>query len=892
MNRKLINGLLLLATATAGVGMFTSCKDTDEDYAKEIMVGQKNLTDRLNNLQTDLDALKNWRPVIEEAISKLRSELQAEIDANKNAIDQVNGKIEVLTQQIAKLEGDLAAINDKIATLETAINSINDRLDALGGRVDDLNNKVDSEVARINEEINKLSETIDNLAASLQGQIDTLKQDLEGVTTKVDGLYDDIHGEGGIIDQITAISDRLDVFSDRLDAVEEEAAKALGLAETNAAAIEKLVALTESLDGRVGTLEDNVRDLQEALVDVMEELANLENEVALNTADIENIYEILNRHDMLFSQLQTQMGNIFNALNNNLKEQVTSVIAEGTANPVFGYLNTPFGIKSNMLLGYAGVADITTTFPAAGTKAEFNTNASTTYLTDAELTYLESIGITPEQITSGEILMQKGPGSHDGEGYLGTLYMTINPLERDFSTINVSLVTSDGQSSPAGDLVIKSSSDRLKYGYTRAEESTVTEQGFYATEVSVPKTSETTNTLGIQINKEIGTAFKNLVENRSMSDLAYVAKTIYDQFNGVCDAYAINVNYKQTNVDLNGNNVETDRNVRSGYNIGVATFKPLSYCFLYGQGSDLRLPEFSPLSEVLENLKKDIKLEIKFNNVTWTPIKLDKATYEIKDAQIIIDLGGLEVVDLDGNSLGELPLGTTVTLGYSDSKIIGNETALNSLIDELNAKLGGLVDNLQGQVNTQVEAMINNINAQLQGINGQIQGSLDKIFENIKNQLGNKLDLADNLIEKYNQIARKINNILANPNAYLQVMMAYRGADGQLHHLSTNPNDPTRLVGNGEGVELFATSYSAELIAPSYMKVVAMLGEYGQNPNARSQAATLTNQASDLCKILPGRQQRIALSTKYMDEGTVYTILYTSMDYAGHTSTRRYYVTK
>lgn len=890
MNRKLINGLLLLATATAGVGMFTSCKDTDEDYAKEIMVGQKNLTDRLNNLQTDLDALKNWRPVIEEAISKLRSELQAEIDANKNAIDQVNGKIEVLTQQIAKLEGDLAAINDKIATLETAINSINDRLDALGGRVDDLNNKVDSEVARINEEINKLSEAIDNLAASLQGQIDTLKQDLEGVTTKVDGLYDDIHGEGGIIDQITAISDRLDVFSDRLDAVEEEAAKALGLAETNAAAIEKLVALTESLDGRVGTLEDNVRDLQEALVDVMEELENLENEVALNTADIENIYEILNRHDMLFSQLQTQMGNIFNALNNNLKEQVTSVIAEGTANPVFGYLNTPFGIKSNMLLGYAGVADITTTFPAAGTKAEFNTNASTTYLTDAELTYLESIGITPEQITSGEILMQKGPGSHDGEGYLGTLYMTINPLERDFSTINVSLVTSDGQSSPAGDLVIKSSGDRLKYGYTRAEESTVTEQGFYATEVSVPKTSETTNTLGIQINKEIGTAFKNLVENRSMSDLAYVAKTIYDQFNGVCDAYAINVNYKQTNVDLNGNNVETDRNVRSGYNIGVATFKPLSYCFLYGQGSDLRLPEFSPLSEVLENLKKDIKLEITFNDVTWTPIKLDKATYEIKDAQIIIDLGGLEVVDLDGNPLGELPLGTTVTLGYSDSKIIGNETALNSLINELNAKLGGLVDNLQGQVNTQVQAMINNINAQLQGINGQIQGSLDKIFENIKNQLGNKLDLADNLIEKYNQIARKINNILANPNAYLQVMMAYRGADGQLHHLSTNPNDPTRLVGNGEGVELFATSYSAELIAPSYMKVVAVIAENGRI--TRNGTLNKINTDSELNQILPGRQQRIALNTEAMEEGNVYTILYTSMDYAGHTSTRRYYVTK
>lgn len=879
MNRKLINGMLLLATATAGVGMFTSCKDTDEDYRKEIMVDQKALSDRLNNLQTDLDALKNWRPVIEEAISKLRSELQAEIDANKNAIDATNGRIDELVQTIAKLEGDLAAINSKIETLETTINSINDRLS-------NLETEFNNEVGRINEELTKLNNLIENLSQQLETEVNALRQDLENVNTKVDGLYEDIHGEGGILDSLEAISNDINTINSRLDAVEEQAADAYAQAQLNAAAIEKLIALTDSLDGRVGTLEDNVRDLQEALVDVMEELANLENEVALNTADIQNIYETLDRYDMLFSQLQTQMGHAFQAINNNLKKQVTSVIAEGTANPVFGYLNTPLGIKSNMLIAYAGTADITTTFPAAGTKAEFNTNASTTYLTDAELTYLESIGITPEQITSGDILMQEGVESTEGEGYLGTLYMTINPSERDFNGMAVSLRTSDGQSSPAGDINISKSNDRLKFGYTRAD----IENGFYRAEVNVPKTSEAINTLGIKVNKEMGEAFKSLVENRSLSDLAYVAKTVYDQFNGVCDAYGINVQYEEEQVDLNGNNTTVLRNVGSGYNIGVATYKPLSYCFLYGQGSDLRLPEFSPLSEVLENLKNDIKINITFNNVTWTPIQLDKATYEIKDAQIIIDLGGLEVVDPAGNSLGELPLGTTVTLGYSDSKIIGNETALNNLINELNAKLGGLVDNLQGQVNTQVQAMIDNINSQLKGINGQIEGSINDIFEKIKNQLGNKLDLADNLIEKYNQIARKINNILANPNAYLQVMMAYRAADGRLHHLSTNPNDPTRL--NGDAAELFATSYTAELIAPSYMKVVAVLGEYGQKPNARSQAATLTNQASDLCKILPGRQQRIALSTKYMDEGTVYTILYTSMDYAGHTSTRRYYVTK
>lgn len=878
MNRKLINGMLLLATATAGVGMFTSCKDTDEDYRKEIMVDQKALSDRLNNLQTDLDALKNWRPVIEEAISKLRSELQAEIDANKNAIDATNGRIVELVQTIAKLEGDLAAINSKIETLETTINSINDRLS-------NLETEFNNEVGRINEELTKLNNLIENLSQQLETEVNALRQDLENVNTKVDGLYEDIHGEGGILDSLEAISNDINTINSRLDAVEEQAADAYAQAQLNAAAIEKLIALTDSLDGRVGTLEDNVRDLQEALVDVMEELANLENEVAMNTADIQNIYETLDRYDMLFSQLQTQMGHAFQAINNNLKKQVTSVIAEGTANPVFGYLNTPLGIKSNMLIAYAGTADITTTFPAAGTKAEFNTNASTTYLTDAELTYLESIGITPEQITSGDILMQEGVESTEGEGYLGTLYMTINPSERDFNGMAVSLRTSDGQSSPAGDINISKSNDRLKFGYTRAD----IENGFYRAEVNVPKTSEAINTLGIKVNKEMGEAFKSLVENRSLSDLAYVAKTVYDQFNGVCDAYGINVQYEEEQVDLNGNNTTVLRNVGSGYNIGVATYKPLSYCFLYGQGTDRRLPEFSPLSEVLENLKNDIKINLTFNDVTWTAITLKPEDYLITEASIVINLGGIKIYN--GNQeVGEIREGTTITLGYKDGQATTEDGDISGLINELNEKLGGTIENITSQVNSQVAAMVNNINTQLKGINGQIEGSINDIFEKIKNQLGNKLDLADNLIEKYNQIARKINNILANPNAYLQVMMAYRAADGRLHHLSTNPNDPTRL--SGDAAELFATSYTAELIAPSYMKVVAMLGEYGQNPNARSQAATLTNQASDLCKILPGRQQRIALSTKYMDEGTVYTILYTSMDYAGHTSTRRYYVTK
>ena len=54
-----------------------------------------------------------------------------------------------------------------------------------------------------------------------------------------------------------------------------------------------------------------------------------------------------------------------------------------------------------------------------------------------------------------------------------------------------------------------------------------------------------------------------------------------------------------------------------------------------------------------------------------------------------------------------------------------------------------------------------------------------------------KLGSADKLLEKYNALANKINKFLENPNAYLQVSMAYEDSNGDLHMLSTDKNIPS-----------------------------------------------------------------------------------------------------
>ena len=72
MNRKLVNGLLLLSLTTVGCGTFTSCKDTDEDFKNEILADQANLRAELlklieenkckcpEDLAARLTTIENW----------------------------------------------------------------------------------------------------------------------------------------------------------------------------------------------------------------------------------------------------------------------------------------------------------------------------------------------------------------------------------------------------------------------------------------------------------------------------------------------------------------------------------------------------------------------------------------------------------------------------------------------------------------------------------------------------------------------------------------------------------------------------------------------------------------------------------------------------------------
>lgn len=878
MNRKLINGLLLMATATAGVGMFSSCKDTNEDVIRGMDVQNKDLATKLAALEVDVNTLKNWRPEIEKLINDLQvqlnvkiAELDAAIKTNASNIEELRKEVSQLTLQVSGLEGKLNTLDKKIDDVEKLLNQ---RIDNQDEKITALEAKVDSFITQMNEAVN-----------GIRTQISNIESTISGIQVDITGLKE----------RLTTIENDLNTIRGEVGAVRETADKAYTQAQINAASITALETRMDLIEGRVGDLENSVREFQQNLLDAIEDIEAIEVRVANNEADIDALYEAVDAHSEQIEELQTKTSLIFSALSDLLKKLVTGVIVQGATNPVFGYLNTPFDVRSNMLMAWFGEANFSVNFPVVDSSiAEYNNK---NWISHEDIAVLfgntnadGNEGLQREvKINAGDVLIQNGTHHNN----LGSLYVTVNPSNVDFSNMEVSLVTSAGNAAPVEPIRLVKSDEELTFGYTRGEN-----YGFYRADVQLPATKDAATASAIQIDDRLAAAFKDALKGQSKNDFFKLAQVLYDQFNGMCKAYGVRVNWQAK--DPEGNTI--DYNVLSEYNVAAATARALSYKFLYNE-SLRELPTFSPISSVLDDIFQDLHFELGLTGMD--KVEIEWGEYEIKDASIWINLTGTAVRDEDGNIVGYLGAdGQKVIfeLKYTQNGVIldddylvnVNNNSLNELVSQINTMMGGVVTNLKDVV-TSLNTQIDKINDQLLGLEGKINGQLDQALQDIKDRLGNKLDKVDEFISKYNNLAEQINKVLRNPNDYLQVMMAYKGADNNLHHMSTVKSAPTVFTkGTGNSITLYATSHTADLIVPSYMKVVGIVAAYdadGNRDREMNDRIQEVNYASQINRILPGRQQKIALATDKLKAGYTYEVLYTSMDYSGVTSTNKYYFT-
>ena len=544
--------------------------------------------------------------------------------------------------------------------------------------------------------------------------------------------------------------------------------------------------------------------------------------------------------DSKIKGLQGQIDTLKNSVDDILYKQVSGIIVQASESPITGYENTPFGVQVNFLGAYYGHADEGVTFA------------------DKKL--------------AGTLIS-------DADDNAGIIYVTVNPANVAPSAIHLKLVDSQGNVAPYK-LEWANTDKILTAGVSRAV--STSKNGFYAVKVSLDEESlnkaKVWTSEDAQKLKSVG---KNLLDKlrhpkSTNLQLGNIASTINSTFNNRLKLYAVEATWSQRGLD--GKLV--DKKVTSAYKLAASPMSPLSFEFLK-DGINVDLPSIPTLQS-----------KINFNNYkfTWTPIE------HMGNVKTKVTLEGIPDVDnikINGNVWVPKPeVGVTIV---GKDKITGKlgEDGKTVVFDL--SSLGATADVTIGSVKINPE----DVHVTVGKTNGEYDVTIpmdefNKIIDNINNQVGNMIGNVNGIVDKVNkytdaidgQLISRINtyinkfeNLLTKSNSLLQPAMFYRTNSGSFGQLARVAEGASYLKLNGsEASTVFvASSYTAELLAPAYMKEITVDGD-----------ATLTGAGQSGSKVvLKNGQYKVGFKAT---KAGVYTITYNAVDYFGKTVSKKFYV--
>lgn len=848
MKKEFLTKLLMMACFVVILGGVGSCKDYSEENYSDLMA---QLNDQNTSLQNALEAQKQ--------------ELQAAIDALKEAQQNSEDKC---AEEIARLEGLLEQLNscecdpnkmkelsdaikqniNDIAELKDADSKLNDRIDALEDLLGELDgNSVLEQIQKINEEIVLINSTIETIIerANLDSaRIDALEQTVEKLNNTIIG------------------------WGEELEKVKTDAATALTQATANADKIEKLDELVASLaeqnglqDARLDSIVTVLKDYatKEELEVVRQQADSLyaeakkytDEQIALVNARLDGVDATIGQLTTAMQEadaklqaqldelatkvetLKTQVAKNTIAINNLTgasKKLITSLIIQGTKNPVTGSIATPFGTRSNILAAYYGeLESAPLNFPTV--RPSFYVD-DTNALTEQDL---DILGVEPIKKNAGEMII-------GAEGNAGTLYVTVNPNTVDHSKTEFYLVNSQDELSVAQLSPIESSDETLKFGVSRA-----VSNGFYEAQVTIAP--EDVKRVEYQLNLDDFKALaKELVSGDGVS-VSTLANTIQNTLNSLSmDAYGLKASWS----DYAG-----QHSTYSQYGVAVTAVKPLSFNF----GKDFNYST-APGVEQVENFIGKVSDKVKdIVGSVYDELDLDAIVLEhmkipsyggdsILEVEIRIPAAEIEAAE-DYYGVHKIDISDLVAEVYKDLQASDNE--LNELMDQVNY----LLDNLKG-----------------------LEATFNQYVDDLKSSLTSFLD-------KFNN---KFCNLINSTNKALRPVLFANTNKGYVK-LSQNLSIPTEITGTT--LELIPSSYTMEYLAPAYKKLVGVTNVYKDGANAQAgdadcmSALNSANQGEQMATILEGNVYKVVAD---FQPGYVYEVVYTAVDYHGMVDAKKFYI--
>lgn len=844
MKKKIINVFLMALISLVAVGTVVSCKDYEEDNYSE-----------LNGKFTNLDQqLKDQIATLEQ----VKQDLQTELD---NLEKDYQAGDAALDARIVYLEQTIITINDHITKYEEIVNNNTAKIDQIWKLLYDgygESNAIADLVSRVstNEDaITKLKEMLENY-------------DAEGWNEAV-----------------------------------ENAEYAKTLAETNQAAIEEL----KSKFGAGSDYDKALEAIKDALYQgentwlsldqfVKNELDkyNVVDETELNNAlaDMEAKYqtELNDFRDSIndvTAKLEAQTAELYNKfgfLESIINQYVSGVIIQGTNNPVYGTFSLPFGISSNVLAAYYGnMKNGDVAFPVTDQdsryvgKYVYSKDGTGKTLTEKDLEMLALAG----SIGKVEVLAK----DHnylvsDQEGNAGTLYMTINPVGEDHTDAVPTLENSAGTQSKVALSSLKPSDDLLTFGYTRS-----VANGFYASKATVYESDidEVKPRVSYEDIKSIYTDAKNivsdLISNKSTSgiDLKPLVTNLYSVCSSVLDANAVKFSWTASYTDETGKVTEDKtRSVMSKYELAATAIRPLSYNTWINANYD-RLPGIGHVENIIGKLFDKVRNAIPQFDIDDVNITIDKIVINpVKPGEVstTVKVDMSDVIGADGKPVPDKEI--TVDLTEAINEVLvgtdgdgGVQGDLNSFVEDLNEQID----------------QINDLIAQLKQINDLGQSVTD-----IENSIYDYLHRGEDIVLKF----------INNANKLLQPVMLVKTSDSFLIP-SSALSAPTRVnaATAAAGISIYPTSYTAEILAPAFRKLVGVTNVYdknGHNAQTNDDAAgnckrilkTVNSTSEGLAKVQYGDWNRAKIMNAV--PGYVYEIVYTAVDYSGRIVAKKYYI--
>lgn len=860
----------------------------------ELLKVQQDLTALITSIQTKYEQLEgsitNNTSEIENAIKENKEEL-------KKAIEEKNAELEkVINNNISDLE-------ERVAANEAAISNLQKSLEKLENYVYDkirpLLNKTVEDVVRVQA-----------LAEQDSIRIDALEKAYEEQGLKIDS----------ICNEINTIKDSVNY--------------AIQLANENLQAAKDYTDdRIDEVNGKIDGINTKISDLETAYKAADEKLQ-------------EQIDSLQKKHDDLVKRVEKnekdieELFSLYNKVDESLKQFITGIILQRTENPVFGSFSFPANIQTNVLMAYYGNAgEYGIEFPSFYPR--YYVRESET-LTEKDI---EMLGVKPYTAKDGEALVSGA----------GKVYVTVNPSNVNFEGQTLPIVNSIEEESGIKLSPLKYSDKKLTFGATRAAAN-----GFYEAEatlapediekvkmtfdLNVKEIKETVKdvinpTDGVNVTQVINTVAnivsefnQNLDANAlkaSWTDSLGVSRSIYSQYNLAATAikplsYATadvkissfpGVDRMQNLVgrvfDAMGNRIQMVLdNIDFSFNLDIEKIEGIKFDSIKINTDDIDL-------DLTVQYKDTIPVKVPVTVEKLIEIEID-TTVNVKEQEIPLEIPVKgDVKDAYGNVIGSFDhkIDTTVLVPAQDIKFcieknidfIWSDTITTDVVIDIEVpvdlsefqkmidEIEGMEDDINGMLSGQqdnINNIINTINSYLDEL-GSLTDLKDK-FANIGSDVDSALDnIKDKVIAFLDKAENKLVAAVNSVNKTLQPVMLVRTADG-FQKVSQTIYNPTWM--SAGDVQFVATSYTAEIIAPAYKKLVGVTNVYSMDRSQNAQAnggeyLTVLREANakaGVAEILDGDTQIVNFSAK---KNYIYEVTYTSVDFHGKVVAKKFYVT-